>query len=278
MKYFISKFLEREVSSHHLLWFRRIFLIALSMQLLFDMKRFSASIREKPLYNPIPLIEWIAAVRPEPWLYDLLLYSLLAALLLASLGLFNRVLLPLAALLFFGVIGVQLGLDKSAESPYVSHTQNLCFFVLLILAVAPAKENKAWPLTLIRLSLGLVYFGSAVVRLKHSGWGWLDGYTLRAYLYEHAYLLDLPHSLWLAGQHELCVFISWLLIIFEFSFVFFVLHPRFSLVFALGGVLFHLSTLYFMQINFLPYHGLVYLIFLVGGMKFDRGEKTAHVQ
>jgi hypothetical protein len=266
VKHWVQKYIDEEISPSHLNVFKKLFLGALILQLLRDVHTFTSTIRHKPFYNPIPILRAISPARPEAMFYDIVLYALVVVLILTFIKPLSRFFLWISLILCFWVLGVQLGLDKAANSDYVFHSKNIAIFILFILAVAPTDCSKRWPLTLLRLTVAMVYFGAGVCKLIATGPKWMDGVTLQAVLFQYGYLLDRPRTLWLGQQYFLCVVLSVMITVFELSFLFFALRPRLSLVFAFGGLVFHVSILYYLGINFLSYHGLSYLIFLVGGM------------
>ncbi len=266
MKSFIDKYFEQNVDPKRWLWFQKLFYAALLLQFVSDFYYYTTSLKVKPSYNPLPLLEWITPERPAPEVYMGVLYALIALLVLGLILSTSKIVQWGVLFLSFWIMAVALSLDKAAENDYVFHSKNLVVFVLLIIAVAPKKIDKVWPITLVRLSLGLVYFGSFYTRFIHAGFEWMDGNSLRSILYFHGYLIEKPASLWLANQAWLCVLLSVAIVVFEATFVVFVLHPLVSLLYAVAGIAFHLGIYYFLNINFLEYHLFAYLVFVVGGL------------
>ena len=187
---------------------------------------------------------------------------LCASLLLVCLGLWPRCFLITAIACYF------LYFNQILNLGYVIRKTNVVPFILLVLLAAPGTgaplhaPNAAWPLHLVRALLSLVYFASAVAKLRASGFGWISGgRTLQAYLLEHDLLVDAPWGRRLAERQTLCFLLSLGILLFELTFPVIVLLPGLSPVYGAIGVAFHLSTDLTMKINYLKYTGLAYPVF-----------------
>ena len=151
---------------------------------------------------------------------------LIFCLLLAGAGLFFQRFWTACSLIFFFLFqGWLYGfIRRSADDPYVYHSANIIFFILLIQLTAPSnpvwtmgfwikraflkKDNvlspryyPVYPRLLAILTIGITFFGSFWCKLDTSGFQWIDGHTLQAYLLEASVEKPLSYGSWLAGQN-----------------------------------------------------------------------------
>src|SRR5690606_23259153 len=130
---------------------------------------------------------------------------------LAAIGVCTRFALLTATISFFIYAGTYYGTIRTPLSTYVWHTENIIFFVLLLLSITPdihklslprirqwrsdmAATYRKWPEYLIIITLGVVYFGSAYCKLQDGGMLWMDGHTLRAYVFQKYLINGDPQS------------------------------------------------------------------------------------
>ncbi len=247
------------------------------------------------VYFPIPLFEWCGLVQLPVSAVRACGVVLLLGLLCAASGAFTRVALTVSWISFFFFYGTILGFEKpepNTLSFYTFHYNNIVFFILLILSVAPGigvwgldavrKRGWAavsgfwrqatvpsvplWPLTLIKLTLALAYFGSGFAKLLSGGVYWADGYTLQAY-FLMKYLQEGGCSgYWLAQSYWGCVLASLGTLALELTFIvvpFLRSNSRLMWGYVLAGLGFHLMIAATMRIfHFLPFMSLTYLVFL----------------
>ncbi|MCC6739483.1 MAG: hypothetical protein IT452_10595 [Planctomycetia bacterium] len=236
-----------------------------------------------PIYSPIPLFEQLGIPLVSLHVFRVLRALLVSSLVLAAAGILARPALAASVVLYFLYLGTYLGLTKQPGTNYVNHSDNMAFFVLLVLAAAPkvgllgfegwwrrgrrwaATDEEAacseWALPLIATALGVVYFGSAWCKLVSSPL-WADGTTLQAYLGMKHLTVDAEWGFRLAQHWWLCLLGGIATIVFELLFCTVVFFPRFSRIYALAGLCFHGSILVTMKINFFATHGFTYLVFL----------------
>lgn len=124
-----------------------------------------------------------------------------------------------------------------------------------------ARDVPIWPLLLTRWMLALVYFSAFASKLGNGGLQWANGSTLQYIVYVKGAALDRPLGVWLSGQHDLCVWLSWGALLFEGTFVVALFWRRSWPVFLVLGVLFHLSAELTMGASFLEFVAL-YAAFL----------------
>jgi hypothetical protein len=238
----------------------------------------------KGIFHPIPLFQLFGIGLMDAETFALVRGITIAALLLAAIGLFTRTALTVAWIGFFFYYGTVLSFTKDAHSDYVTHTQNIVIFMLWILSAAPGvaiwgvdgwrkrgfrwqppeslREISAWPTQLVKLVLGICYFGAGYCKV----WShplWADGYTLQAYMLQKHMLIDNPAALWMAEHWWLCLFAGVTTLLLELAFWIVPFVPRaVQWLFAAGGIGFHLMIYITMSIDFFPYWGFVYFVFL----------------
>ncbi len=222
----------------------------------------------------------------------------LAALGLA----FQKFFIALSLVSFFLYQGWIYGFIRSEDNPYVYHSLNIVCFILLVWLIAPSiprwrasfwmgklyrmlKKSRrprlsapaaasrflplsgsrccpAWPRLLIIFSISAAYFGSFYCKLAESGFRWIDGHTLQAYLLTAGIAYPLSYGGWLAQQN---FYLIWALNIgiwvFQSTAPLGFLHPKTRLLYAFAGAGFHLSVFLFLGFPFIPFQWY-YVIFL----------------
>jgi hypothetical protein len=189
------------------------------------------------------------------------------------IGLFSRSSALACTLLGFYCFGIPQFYGK------VDHNHHLLWFAI-ILAVSPCGDfftldasRSAWkradreitdppspsqayalPLRFVMLLMGVIYFFPGFWKLWQSGFDWFltDNLPRQLYLF-WTWSFD---GLWLPAfridQHVLLYRIAAAATpLFELSFVFFMFHRTLRAVSAVGGLIFHASTNWFMRISFL---------------------------
>jgi hypothetical protein len=262
--------------------FRIAYCLALAGSILLTASGFDDLFRT-PVYNPIPLFEGLGIPFFSLRTFQLLRVALLACLGLAAAGVLTRPALAGSCGLYFLYLGTHLGQTKQPGTNYVYHSDNMAFFVLLVLAAAPkigllgvegwwkrgrrwaASDEEAacseWVFPTLLAALGLCYFGSAWCKLS-SSLLWADGSTLQGYLAAKYLSVDAEWGFRLAQSWWLCLLGGIATLVFELFFWTVVLFPRFAKFYGIAGLLFHGIILLTMKINFFNSHGLVYLAFL----------------
>jgi len=185
--------------------------------------------------------------------------------LLALVGLWTRPAAALASLLGVYVLGSQYLFGK------IDHTLHHIIWFGLLLAASPSGDAlsiDAWrarrrgkpapgparcyalPIRFMWLLMGVAYFFPGFYKLL-AGPRWILGDNLRFILYDnwhHHHLLPLLR----VDRYPLLYQSAALgTVLFELSFVFLVLSRRTRPLAAIGGLLFHATTAYFMDIYFL---------------------------
>ncbi len=225
---------------------------------------------------PPPGIEAVLRVIPvnEQTVTAVQIAAALCALL-ALLGLWTRPAAALAALLSSYVLGVPYLFGK------VDHTLHHLIWFSALLAASPSDDAlslDAWrarrrgepppaparayalPIRLMWLLIGVAYFFPGLYKLL-AGPQWVTSNNLQLLLYDswrHHHVLP---ALRIDLVPWLCHVAAAGTILFEIGFIFLVLPRRTRPFAALGGLLFHASTSYFMRIHFLEL-ALCYVVFV----------------
>ena len=256
---------------------------------------------------PLTVLRPTGVMRLLPWsFYERLLtpasmsafkWLFVAALLAATAGALTPMSTKTAAVLFL----FYQGLLRSFT--HFNHDEMPAAYILLVLAFTPCgkafsvdalrgvrdeREGGSWvygyPILLARLLLAWSYFTSALIKLRVAGLGYLSADNLPALAVSNS--LDNMHDtqfragLWLPAYREYTTPLVALVVLWELLFPLAIWFPRARVVILTAGVLFHLGTLFIMNI-FFPYHLAMYLVFVdwpwvvrrVGGLFSGRGER-----
>lgn len=202
------------------------------------------------------------------WAFLLWGVLLIGGLALAAFGWNARIGLSTALVAYFLYFGqiMQLG--------YVQRKTHLLPLVLGVLLLAPDSTRgwwtpgADWPLWMVQGMLAQVYLASGLAKLRgagslRQGWLWAEGSSMQAYLAANALTYDIPLAWKLAANARLCRLLSIGVLAFELFGFLLLLLPGTRWLFAVAGLSFHLATWLLMRINYLKYHGAVYLVFAV---------------
>jgi hypothetical protein len=131
----------------------------------------------------------------------------------------------------------------------------------------------AYPILLMQLLMAWTYFSSCLLKLRAGGFGYLSQDNLPSLAIYHS--LDNLHdtafrlAFWLPQYKAYLPVVMAVVLVWEFLFPLAVFFPRWRWLMLGGGVVFHLSTLFFMNI-FFPHQLALYPIFI----NWDRFRKT----
>lgn len=198
--------------------------------------------------------------------------SLIAALLLAGLGIRPRLTLPLA-LIFTAAV------DLALFSRGIYPMTDISFFVLATLCISafsfeppgtcfppgssrPGSQVPHLALFSIQLALAMILFNAFLNKLALGGISWISGSSIQTYLFTRATFLDRP---WLASLSQSEAFAKTLAVgavIFEGGFLLALVHRRAARIFAITGVCFHILTYVLFAANFMLFYLPVYLAFV----------------
>ena len=166
---------------------------------------------------------------------------------------------------------------------HFNHDEMLAVYYLAVLAFTPcgdafsidarlrkSKKERPWfayayPILLMQLLMAWVYFSSALIKLRVAGLKYLSQDNLPALAIFHS--LDNLHdtsfrfAFWLPEWKAYLPFAVALVLIWELLFPLAVFWRRARWWILGGGIIFHLSTLFLMNI-FFPHQLVMYLIFV----------------
>ena len=244
---------------------------------------------------PVTILRPAGVMKFFPWgFYDRLLtpsgmvilkVAMVASLVLSMAGLFTVVSTKTSFLL---VVFYQ-GLLRSFG--HFNHDEMLGVYCLAVLAFTPCGDEFSldqrfrdtaqvrprfaykYPILLMQLLMAWVYFSSALIKLRAGGLSYLSADNLPSLAIYHS--LDNLHdsafrlAFWLPQMRAYAPFVMALVLLWEFFFPLAVFFPRLRWFILGGGVIFHLSTLFFMNI-FFPHQLALYLLFV----NWDHFRKT----
>ncbi len=207
------------------------------------------------------------------------------------LGILTRTSAALAALFGLFVLGVPQCVGK------VSHYNHLVWF-LAVLAASPcgdalsvdallrSKSRTAtgfmgtrradlaygFPLRVVWLTIGIIYFFPGFWKVWTSGLEWVLGDNLPNLVLRYGALIESDRALWLATVPMVLKAGGAAVLLFEMGFIFALFWPRFRF-FAMGsGVFFHLANWYALDILFHPLLAC-YVVFVDWAALVRRGQK-----
>ena len=166
---------------------------------------------------------------------------------------------------------------------HFNHDEMVAVYFLLVLAFTPCghafsidsrlsktKNERplfayAYPILLMQLLLAWTYFSSALIKLRVAGWKYLSPDNLPSLAIFHS--LDNLHdtgfrlAFWLPQVKQYLPFAVGFILIWEFLFPLAIFWRRVRWWVLGVGIVFHLSTLFLMNI-FFPHHLAMYLVFV----------------
>lgn len=236
---------------------------------------------------PVTIMRPTGVMKFLPWsLYDQLLtprgmtilkVALVVSLLLSTAGLFTSISTKTSFLL---VLFYQ-GLVRSFG--HFNHDEMLAVYCLAVLAFTPCGDEfsldqrfrktkrerpafaYAYPILLMQLLVAWVYFSSVLIKLRTAGLSYFSPDNLPSLAIYHS--LDNLHdtsfrlAFWLPQVRAYLPFAVGLVLLWEFIFPFAVFVRKLRWWILGAGIVFHLSTLFFMNI-FFPHQLALYLLFV----------------
>jgi hypothetical protein len=166
---------------------------------------------------------------------------------------------------------------------HFNHDEMIAIYFLVVLAFTPCGDAfsidsrlgptnpqrpvfaYAYPILLMQLLLAWVYFSSALIKLRVAGWKYLSPDNLPALAIFHS--LDNLHdtafrgAFWLPQIREYLPYFVGLILIWELLFPLALLFRRLRWLMLWIGFIFHISTLFLMNI-FFPHQLLMYCVFI----------------
>ena len=236
---------------------------------------------------PITILRPTGAMKLLPWNFyehlltptgmTLLKVALVVSLAAGAVGFLT----PISTKASFVLVLFYQGLLRSFG--HYNHDEMLAVYCLAVLAFTPCgdefsldrwlrKRRKdlpafayAYPILLMQLLMAWVYFSSALIKLRVAGMSYLSQENLPALAIFHS--LDNLHdtsfriAFWLPQVKEYLPVLVGLVLVWELLFPLAVFIPRLRWPILGGGVVFHLVTLFVMNI-FFPHQLALYLLFI----------------
>ena len=227
------------------------------------------------------------AMKLLPWsFYDQLLtprgmtilkVAMVLSLLLSTAGLFTFI----SSKTSFLLVLFYQGLVRSFG--HFNHDEMLAVYCLAVLAFTPCGDEfsldqwlgknrverpafaYAYPILLMQLLMAWVYFSSVLIKLRTAGLSYFSPDNFPSLAIYHS--LDNLHdtsfkfAFWLPQVREYVPFVVGLVLLWEFIFPLAVFIPKVRWWILGAGIVFHLSTLFFMNI-FFPHQLALYLLFV----------------
>jgi len=180
---------------------------------------------------------------------------------------------------------------------HFNHDEMIAVYFLLVLAFTPCgyafsidswlrktkKERPSfaytYPILLMQLLLAWTYFSSALIKLRVAGWKYLSADNLPSLAIFHS--LDNLHdtafrlAFWLPHVKAYLPFAVGLVLVWELLFPLAIFWRRLRWWVLGMGIIFHLSTLFLMNI-FFPHQLAMYLVF-VNWDRLDRANSSKNV-
>jgi hypothetical protein len=240
---------------------------------------------------PITILRPTGAMKLLPWsFYEHLLtpggmmvlkVAMVVSLATGTIGFLT----PISTKTSFLLVLFYQGLLRSFG--HFNHDEMLAVYCLAVLAFTPCGDEfsldqrlrhrlrkhridrprfaYAYPILLMQLLMAWAYFSSALIKLRVAGLTYLSQDNLPALAIYHS--LDNLHdtsfriAFWLPQIKEYLPLLVTLVLLWEFLFPLAVFFPRLRWLILAGGVAFHLSTLFIMNI-FFPHQLALYLLFI----------------
>ena len=202
---------------------------------------------------------------------------LAVSLVAATVGYLTGVATKSAALLFL----FYEGLVRSFG--HFNHDEMPVVYMLIILAFTPCGDAFSvdsrfrrtrtqlgdivygYPILLMRVLLAWSYFSSALIKLRVAGLGYFNADSLPTLAITHS--LDNLHAthyrlaFWLPRARGVMSLVVVIVVLWELAFPLAIFSKAALRVILSAGVLFHLGTLFFMNV-FFPYHLAAYAVFI----------------
>jgi hypothetical protein len=207
----------------------------------------------------LPFGPW-GEVRPSPTLLTATWLLAVAAGVLAAVGLYARLTMPMAA------IAHALLITHWYSYGEWHHPETLMIIALAVLALSPsaavwsldawrrgeggqrAPDDSGqrsifarWPLRLLQWLLAFSYLSAAGAKLHYGGLQWMNGYTLAYHYLSEGMTWNRPFALFMASLPPwLHIVPSVFTIVFELTFSLAIIMPRLTWLYVAAGTVFHI--------------------------------------
>lgn len=242
--------------------FKKVYFVTLFFMSLWRGLYFYSS-QKQGLYQAT-LIEKILPVTQGGFLWFLLsLLALEAAILLLVIGEKLRgFLVLLVAILYVNLLGPTNNYLQPFDDNIILPNLVVIFFSYLPFKSwfhISARDTQR----LLVGNIAIVYFSAFLAKMVKTGWAWSCGEVLQLYLYERSFQTQSQFTLLIAKSSTLCLILSSLVLFFEATFFIVVWeNKKIRWAYILFGLGMHISILVIMDINFLRFFFITYLVFI----------------
>jgi hypothetical protein len=195
--------------------------------------------------------------------FNLVGFGFLAALVLVVCGSYARMASLVAVALYF------LYFAQIRTLGYISRKSNLIPQFLFVLAMVPATGralnviSPMWPILLLKILLIQIYASAAYSKLANSGFKWGGASHMAKTLVVRHMTYDIPLAFRVAKYPWICALLGSIVLIHQITFPIVLFATRLEPAYVIVALLFHLSSIFLMRVNYLIYQGPAYLIFAV---------------
>jgi uncharacterized membrane protein (DUF485 family) len=214
-------------------------------------------------YKPVPLLSVFHLGFPTPLASAVGCALLLQACCLTMLQIKPVFFSSVAAALFI-LLQAWLYSFEKMDHTFATFTYAAMLMPFLLYEQRKAIQKQVdvqegWPLQLICLCVGLVYFMAGLEKVLISGTNWWSPQTFRNYIYLHQAWLGMQ----VAGSTFLCTLLPLLALVFQIGFIGAVFFKKWRIVLLLGGVAFHAGTYLLLGVGGLFNAWIVVYIFFI---------------
>lgn len=132
-----------------------------------------------------------------------------------------------------------------------------------------SSEFARWPILLMQWIFALCYFSAFLSKMRYSGFGWANGFTLQYYLARDGLRWNSPLALWFADHHWLAWMSQWTALLFQGTFFLAVIFPLLRWCYLPLGFTFHVMVYLTMRAPFFTWMGM-YGVFINWKVVFKR--------
>jgi hypothetical protein len=199
----------------------------------------------------------------SPFYFNVVGFCYFAALTSAALGVYSTISLLLGTICYF------LDFSQIRTLSYVGRKSNLIPQFLVVMATVPAASESLWipsahwPLVILKLLVIQTYVSAGYSKLSNQGIRWASADQIQGILIRQHLYFDIPLSCKMASSRTLCAVLSVIVLCHQLTFPIVLILPSLEPLYVGLALLFHVTTLFSMKVDFLTYHAPSYLAFAV---------------